>query len=333
MSPIGWGNELLRDKIKIWSEKEPGTFNCVALGSSHVYRQLNPFAFDSITSAGGIPLRTYNLGSPSTGNLENFPIAEYLIEQAQPADGLKVIVVELLGFPTSLDHDLIARWTYIFTFSELKFIIEAELHENIKWTKKLERISRACLFFFAGQMRINHHELLALMHPFFATPKKHKTIHQEGLNPERAGWYSLDNQLNEEDIRGLRQRNEEFLTKRAEGRDRITMMLKKKKGKERPLNPVLLDRLRKIIQQAKAKGIHCFFVTFPPTFVTLPDDILNDSELREHFIQLSQPERFPELYETRALFDEGHLNNWGSQRMTALLATEVLERLHLDRVR
>ena len=160
-------------------------------------------------------------------------------------------------------------------------------------------------------MRIKHHELLALMHPFFATPKKHKTIHQEGLNPERAGWYSLDDHANEEDIQGLRQRNEEFLTKRAEGRDRITMMLKKKKGKERPLNPVLLDRLRKIIQQAKAKGIHCFFVTFPPTFVTLPDDILNDSELREHFIQLSRPERFPELYETRAFFDEGHLTIGG----------------------
>lgn len=78
-------------------------------------------------------------------------------------------------------------------------------------------------------MRIKHHELLALMHPFFATPKKHKTIHQEGLNPERAGWYSLDDHANEEDIQGLRQRNEEFLTKRAEGRDRITMMLKKKR--------------------------------------------------------------------------------------------------------
>lgn len=77
------------------------------------------------------------------------------------------------------------------------------------------------------------------------------------------------------------------------------------------MNPVLLDRLRKIIQQAKAKGIHCFFVTLPPTFVSLPDDILNDSELREHVIQLSRPERFPELYETRAFFDEGHLTIGG----------------------
>lgn len=332
MSPRGWGNELLREKIKIWSEKEPGKFNSIALGSSHVFRQVNPFAFDSITSAGGISLRTYNLGSPGTGNLENFPIAEYLIETAQPADGLKVMVVELLGSPAISNHDLIARWNYFISFSELKYMIEFELQENRKWTRKLERISKVCLLFLSGQMHVNHHELLAFMHPFFAIPQK-KINYEEALNPDRAGWYALDQQIWEENTPNIRLRREEYLAKQAEGQDRVTLELKKERAKNRPLNPALLSRLRKIIQQADAKGIHCFFVTLPPTFMTLPDDILNDSELHEHFIHLSQPEKSPELYEIQSLFDQDHLNLWGSQRMTELLAEEVLDRLQLNGAR
>ena len=230
--------------------------------------------------------------SPFTDNLENFPLAERIIAQARPAD-------------------------------ELKIFVRSTLHMDLKASQQFQRICKACVLWFSGQLHINHEGLLALAHPFFAQPLRNRA--DKPLNLEHSGWYALEDQLVDTGAPHLERRRRKLLKKIAQGTGKVTVNLKKRASTS--VNPVAIRRLQNMIRRAEAKGIHCFIVTLPPSFNALPDSILEDPKWRKHFIQLASPEIWPEFYEARALFDGGHLNNWGSQRMTEVLAAEALNRL------
>jgi hypothetical protein len=63
------------------------------LGSSRVYRQLNPAVFDARLAELGWPLRSYNYGLPGVRFYELLYLAERLIEERPPA--LRWLVLEL----------------------------------------------------------------------------------------------------------------------------------------------------------------------------------------------------------------------------------------------
>lgn len=328
LSPHGWANQVLDEKWRVWSEQKPGTFNAVVIGSSHVYRQLNPAVIDSIARTKGRELRTFNLGSPAAGNLENFPTAEAIIAAARPSDGLQLMIVELLGLPSVSDHELIARRNYNWSFSELQFFARTTLQERTRWSQKLDNLWSGWALFCARALHLNHHELLNRVHPLLAPRPSHGPEPAPWLDADRRGWYSFEAQLRTEESPHLKQRRDRFSANGSKRlREKIDNRKQRLKRPHQAHNPVVLDRMLAMIQTASSKGIHCVFVTLPPSFAEAPQSALSDEKWGRHFFHCADFQRYPEFYTTDMMFDEGHLNGWGAQRMSELVAEEVLNQM------
>ncbi|NNE09310.1 MAG: hypothetical protein HKN20_12175, partial [Gemmatimonadetes bacterium] len=63
------GYKVFADKLSQFSESDPPC-NLLFVGSSRVYRQIRPATFDSVLSAHGIDIHSYNFGIPGTSPFE-----------------------------------------------------------------------------------------------------------------------------------------------------------------------------------------------------------------------------------------------------------------------
>ncbi|HVX58944.1 MAG TPA: hypothetical protein VHC19_00025 [Pirellulales bacterium] len=103
MSAVGRGvrNETLEQK---WSQFERQADECdvLFLGTSRIYRHLDPAAFDAALYEQGIRVRSFNLGMPRMSILEAQELADRLV--ARRPQRLKLVVLEPMLFIFDLDN-------------------------------------------------------------------------------------------------------------------------------------------------------------------------------------------------------------------------------------
>lgn len=103
LSAVGRGvrNEALEQK---WSQFERQADECdvLFLGTSRIYRHLDPAAFDAALYEQGIRVRSFNLGMPRMSILEAQELADRLV--ARRPQRLKLVVLEPMLFIFDLDN-------------------------------------------------------------------------------------------------------------------------------------------------------------------------------------------------------------------------------------
>lgn len=321
--PIVWGNPLVQAKVDHLLEND---YDTVFLGSSRVYRQLQPQVFDEVVGRG---TNTFNLGGPGFRFPQTYQLCRYLLDSPR-ADDLRYIVMELdveLGWPSrrNLHTKRVVYWYDLPTFLRAAEIVSAApasrrtklgIHRRqfVTWVDYVFNVG-------LGEDTVEF---------LFDRDAHWAKVEQAGIDiAEGRGFRSLDEDLaaDTDGLVGTRHAqllaDPEILTTRTE---RSRAARQKGLASSAP-NPALLATYRDLLERAEQRGIEMYFLVPPrrardyetllPVLHALPED---------RRLDLSATDRFAALYEMKYSFDVGHLNTAGSRLFTQLVAEEFLER-------
>ena len=313
IAPAGWVDEDMEGKLAHLAEMQGGErpYNHVLIGSSHIYRQIDPGVLDRAAGRGGLALRSFNLGIPSMANPESFQLAERLIDGASPSGPLRFITLEMTH-PTAklhLDNPLIARNTH---YMNLQAFFSFLRNDRGSLRMRTSNAFQYLQMLIASQFHIGHLRLLtALVTTGTATPK-------DPLWLDDAGFLSLDREMPEEEK--YIARYEGFQRKRAAGFNFDDLKASWAqaatwtwdRSSTRP-NQAHLTPMIAMIERAREKGIMLRFVMTPP--VKAKQNFLATARALPagHIVQAADPSDLPPpIFETDMFFDKGHLNEAGA---------------------
>jgi hypothetical protein len=299
------------------------SLNTAFLGSSVTFRQINPAIFDAELSEGH-QVRSYNLGNDGLLAPRSIDYLAYLLRTAPP--NLETIFVELYRLDEILTNYDSPEIMHATGYRENVEIFQTVLAANFPKRYKLwlfGQYARSLVFKALGFRLVS----------YYSTERQLKPWHIERLAVAERGFYAKDIELAQssqaenvatlESVRATLYGHPEQI----EPRRQLHVNKYQQKWTVNP-NP-FTDRLLALIEQAKKKGIHLVFVFPPladsrginfayPVWLALPPT---------NRIDLSDPQRYPELYEYSNLFDLEHVNSTGAQWFTRYLAVAYRSQL------
>ncbi|MCB0107894.1 MAG: hypothetical protein KDE53_18360 [Caldilineaceae bacterium] len=320
--PYYWGNPECADKLRTLHNRA-AEFNTLFIGSSRVYRQINPALFDTMSV---VPTSSFNLGCSRTFTPESFYLFKHMIED-DALNNLQYIVMELqIVTPIAPDNRGAIQSQYYLDAEELRFAMAEVLNAE---DLSLKRRSKMLIGYGESYLRrlLGINTLRTKLAILYNPASLWAGINAMVAANAPDGYYSLEREARE--IGGeVLVRRQEFLANPAE--------LSRRKAQAQQIydnvatfhaNPTYLTRLKQLIALANAHHIHLIFV-LPPR---LQDEYFAELvplfyQLNPaHRIDLGNPERFADFYAMENSYDVGHLNDHGSALFTQALATQFSE--------
>ncbi|REJ75115.1 MAG: hypothetical protein DWQ36_06085 [Acidobacteria bacterium] len=312
------GDDLLSAKLRQY-EQVKDQVDAVFIGSSRIYRHLDPRVFDLVREervrVGGQPGLSFNLGVPDMRMLEVLYLAEWVFERS---DRVELLIVEATDDPLELPE-----WN-------------RNAERTIAWhdEKAMERIRRGIAQLEAGETR--RAELLAAHLEIYqrrssAVGRGAVLLDREpwpGLPPEQRGYQSLEqNQrhpISEDEAQELVERWN-LLHERPGAWNRSLARLEREvdSATTDPFEQELFGELEALAARHGARVL--WLVSPGPT--RRPDLIAaQEKGIVREVLRFDDPERFPEFYAPSGRFDRHHLSEEMAARFTVLVAEAVVER-------
>ncbi|MCB9232162.1 MAG: hypothetical protein H6581_10890 [Bacteroidia bacterium] len=308
--PYYWGDFMLRTKM-IYTKKHWNEYDTWFVGSSRVYRQLDPMVFDSLTHR-----KSMNLGVPGFLPPENFYFLEHLLED-NLSPGMVIIfelqAIQHMAPPEKLD----TRRTYPLSTGQYLFI--RDYFQELRKPDKIPNYTRAFLHktLKTGMLK----ELLTYTDDSLAldTPLI--------MGPLGNGFYALDQEMvrgKPEQQKGLQRRFDQ------PNKNKNLLALEKRLEIEKAdylpevYSRVYLDKLLDLISRAEAREVK-LLILYPPAlqgFSALTRQIPSSN-----LLNFNDPREYPELYQTQYHFDKEHLNEKGARLFTSLVARKFLQKM------
>jgi hypothetical protein len=298
--------------------RQDGDFDTVFVGSSITFRQINPAEFDDATGRPGF--RSYNLGIPGLYPMRSISYLEHLVNNPPP--NLKFVLCELFRLDTV---------TYNYKAPEIMRLMDWGSFYEILQTIAAANFPRNYKLNLAGQyLRAFAFKSMGFgMLDYMRMEREIRPRDQERLDSSTRGFLAKDVEIEtskeQENIDHLREtgavleQNPGLLPPR-------TQLHRDKYNRAWQLDrSPYVDKLGELITQAESKGIRLIFVLPPlmtqrgmyfayPAFLQIPE---------HNRIDLSDPDRFPELYQIENVFDTEHVNSQGSVYLSRYLAREL----------
>ena len=303
--PYYWGNEGLVSKMnKVIADDY--AYNTYFVGSSRMYRHIQPSLFDSLNNG---KTRSFNLSYSGTKPPETYHFLKHFIEEC--SDDTKYIFLELsmISNLTEVNRNSL-RAMYCVDFPTYRIAFVACLQNKryeAAWNYTISYLSRVCKM-----------GMLTSIWQFDG-----KTHYPQALGWRDDGFYSLEDEkadFGTTDSTFIKRLDNFFadtttLTKRYE----TTVKEYKKNKSFLPAAPANVAHIQRLIQQAKRKNIHLILVLQPrnPGLLSLYNTIPNT-----HKIDLCNPVKYPEFYWAKYSFDVGHFNGEGAELFTRALVDE-----------
>ena len=137
-----FGNKCYYSKYKFYKENEQ-KYNTIILGSSRLYRQINPQVLDNILK--NYKISTFNLASPSTYNPEIYYLYENLLRNLENRY-LKYVLLELQTINNiSSDNLKTARNYYWHNLKYLFFVTHYSFASDFSLKGKIKLINKYVL--------------------------------------------------------------------------------------------------------------------------------------------------------------------------------------------
>jgi len=309
------GNEIYTQKKTYFLDKET-EFNTVFMGSSRIYRQLNPMVVDSILADHKIS--GFNLAAPATFNPEVYILYEKLI--ANNDLHFKYAFVELHPLAVIAPGNIATRKNYYFADnSYLQYAFEYIGNSNRNFPERIYLYSTYLLSYILKQISMPaFHDMNHVPVPF--------------VNRQN-GFYSLTRELENEKILRLKRRTTEFFKDTSELGDRIRSAKRwfDRKRENTVTNTTHINKLLHLIELSRKKGIELYFI-IPPRHTDYSEIMDAKYNLPEgRVIELADYESYPELYRASYSFDIGHLNEQGSKLLSTYFAHRFRDILTINK--
>ena len=283
-------------------------YDTIFVGSSRVYRQIAPQAFDDELRARGIGSRSFNFGAPAMIPPESF----FVLEKILPRRGahLRWVFIEWAAVKTEIEKrkEGTIEVLYWHDWRQTAFLARtiAARHgiSRSSFTQKLWPHLRLFLRNTANVGRGTD---------FFAGADAPERDRIEGNYARNGGYF------------GARGPSPLRLTDPA-GYQQMLAAVKRKaertkaSGENPRVTRVMLDAINRIEDAVRACGAEpVWFI--PPTLENVSDALFLEDKTRTHTVFVfNRPELFAELYRFDRRWDAEHLNEAGSREFTHLLA-------------
>jgi hypothetical protein len=303
-------NKIFSAKYAFYKEHEKD-YNALFMGSSRTYREINPEVIDAALP--GLGLNSINLGAPATFIPESVYLMDMLLANKSSGSPLRIVFMEL----TELSTVKFVNW-----FTPRSFYYLDNKHLGLVWRVIMsnDNMSRRMQVermypFLQGYVLKN----LFLLPELQVEPQS-----QDALGLDHKGYYPLDWDLQQNNTPRLLERHNLF-TKDTSGIQ--TRIAAQQKEKVHGVGQAYIDYLNEFIDTANRYGVRVYYV--------IPPKLRNYQALREaiphirdyRVIDMGSYARYPDLYQAKYWFDEGHFNSAGANLFSTYLAEAILEKL------
>ncbi len=297
-------------------ETEPRPFTAIFIGNSHVYRHVDPAAFDAVVAERLPEFRSYNLGAKGMSLFE----AHYLLRRlfASSPDRLRWVFVDLTlrldSHPDNFESQRVINWHVP---SEALMAVSWVLGRQTPIGEKLDslaRHARATLRRMSNQGRLTTLVSRSLSH-------RTGLPSADRLEAASRGHLPVDrfDTPHKSERRGK-------LVAADEDREERLDALPPSDGL--PPEAIADDQrlLRAIVELVVANGARPVFYVSPTIY--WPRLVPDDGECNGYpVLAFNDPARYPQLYDAKVRFDPDHLNKKGAETFTRLLAERFLRSL------
>jgi len=328
LTPWSWGSEII-DQKKNWLNQHRDEYNMLVIGSSRVYRQVDPEILDSLVITPE-KIKSFNFGV----NWLFIPETFYVFNNLVKKEGLKYnyVIIELSKI-RSIDYAnfYTTRTIYWTNFSNYSFAVKAIASSNFAIHEKVATILAYSVNYIGNLINLGYiTEALSY--------KAHLPLYAgfPEMGAKSNGYNTLTTQpigssfSKEENTEA---RHLKFLSDTSAVTRRLHMSTRQFDKFEK--NPELLkrynkyyaDHLNKMIDEAKNNGTHLVFLMSPRVDLNQYNELipLFNNINPAHQIEISDGRKYPELYMAANSFDETHLNTEGAKIYTTILATKMNE--------
>lgn len=323
--PYHWGNPWYSAKIRFLKQEPNNDWNTYFFGSSRVHNQIDPKLFDGLVNGQTEEeLRSFNLGAQG-----NFPPQSYFLFenflQSNLSKGAKYCFLELREVARMQSEDRTpSNHSYWLNLEELSFGLPLVLSDSTK-SQAFKRIQgiRYLRTYVKNVLHIGHFEAQ------LTTTDYYDPMY---LGPESKGFLPLEYQYettNDKVVKeGLKKRRQ-LLERKPENLD----LRRRRHLDGHRVDPAIYyseihrDRLLRMIESAKEKGIHLILLYISSGPSQAPERAIHllRSLPQSHIIDLADPAKYPELFAIENAFDIGHLNDKGSRIFTTHLADQFIK--------
>ena len=306
------GDGLLSAKLRQYDEIAEQV-DTVLIGSSRIYRHLDPVVYDQVRAERGEQGLSFNLGVPDMRMLEVLYLAEWVFERS---DSVELLIIEATVDPLELPD-----WN-------------REAERTVAWhdQKAMSRIRRGI-----AQLEVSDQERAALLaahlEPFerraAAVGRGLTLLSSEpwpGLPAQQRGYQSLEqNQehpISEDEAAALVERWNR-LHKRPGAWSRSLARLGREDKAGRTTDPFEQELFAELEALAAENGARVVWLVSPgprrrPNLIAAAEKGIVETVLR-----FDDQARYPEFYEAAGRFDRHHLNREMAARMTRMVAERI----------
>ncbi|MBC8329789.1 MAG: hypothetical protein H8E31_13700 [Planctomycetes bacterium] len=309
-------SERTPERMKLaWLEAQKDEVDALFIGSSRVFRQIDPARFDARMAAAGRPLRSLNMGMQGM----RFPETAYLVERILEMEPgrLEYLFLELSEFETDIEEEnrLTERLVYWHSWPVTWQLCRTVAAQDLPFGEKLARIEGHLVHWGHrfGNLGNGDEALRGLAGSDEADFEGRRTLGPDGngyrsLSIERTANFLERRRLFLEDLDQLRRARETLLA--PDG--------------DEPADAALVPVLERLNALCAARGVTPVYLVLPVIEKQTPLVRLHDAGLAPLLIRFDQPDAWPAFYQPRNRFDIHHLNAQGAALMTDALADELL---------
>lgn len=291
----------------------------IFLGSSRIYRHLDPLVFSRVLTENGKSAEAFNLGMPDMRMLEVLYFAEQILETS--SGRIERLVVECEPDPLFLREAnrgtiRVIRWH---DFRTLRRALPEIFRTEPSWARRsllaYERVS-------------------AFAHRFASPGRGVDAVKQwlrrqpRWIDPARRGFLALDEELadpaSEVDRLDLVRRYSELHDRTAEWQRTVERLRRTEMGGQLK-DRFELELFRQLQALADRHRVELVFV-LSPNPVRHPN-LIHAAEIGvvERLIRFDDPDAYADFYSLASRFDRHHLNGTAARRMTRMLAERMLD--------
>lgn len=317
-TPYHWGNPWFSSKIQFLEKKKEIKYNTFFLGSSRIYRQINPILFDSTFNSISLDkTNSFNLGAPATFNPQTYYLFESFLN-SNLSQNTKYCFIELMEVDLLDDYFMHQeRTTYWQNPSDLFFVFKSiYMNKNLDIKKKLKSASNYCVSYLEKVFRLGHFGKQIVESNYYDS--KYVGIHRDGFFSLELDFETTNNKKVK---KHLFDRKKTIIKKPRIIEKRKKRIAKLYKNISNDYDGVNLNKVLELIQKSNQKGILLIFIISPRN---VSKQLLSLSRQipENNLIDMANPRTYPELYEYKNSFDVGHLNSTGANLYSKMLARE-----------
>jgi hypothetical protein len=294
-----------------------GHYSVLFIGSSYIYREVDPAVFDAETAAAGLPTRSFNFGVPGMNPPETYYLLEHLLKDAAP-HGPRYVIIELDSYQAIVRerNSRTRRFEYWHGPRQTAEVQRALLQTSVAPGKKAKDLAThgeaaarqlVCAGRGAAWLEVLARELGLL-------PRSASSLGAGG-----DGYVPLDEESGY--VFDLRAGTlETFDMERFE--EKLAALKSGAARDPSTVTPVEIAALRRILEIVRAHGARPVLLV-PPAFQPRSELIaLREQGVYDDLLVYNDPVKYPDLYDLQYRFDLGHLNAAGAARFSTLLARE-----------